>query len=107
MGGGLRMSSILRRARLQHGNEEPPAIGSADEPIRQREFIAELPGEPHSAFPCRPPLADASVSAYGFSTRRRPQPFSVFMKLSPLALSYGLPRRLIEPVRPWAASSAR
>ena len=31
----------------------------------------------------------------------------LFMKLSALALSYGLPRRLIEPIRPFAASSSR
>ena len=65
------MPSILRRARLQHRHEEPPANSSADEPTRQREFIAKLPGEPHSTSPCRAPLADASVSAYGFSTRTR------------------------------------
>src|ERR1700712_3265469 len=29
------------------------------------------------------------------------------MKLSALALSYGLPRRLIEPVKPWAAHRSR
>ncbi len=33
--------------------------------------------------------------------------FSVFMKLSALALSYGLPRRPIEPLRPCLASSLR
>ena len=32
---------------------------------------------------------------------------NVFMKLSALALSKGLPRQLVEPIRPWATSSAR
>jgi hypothetical protein len=31
----------------------------------------------------------------------------VFMKLSALALSYGLPRRPIEPTRPWTVSRWR
>ena len=61
------------------------------------------------AFAALPALLAAQETPFtpyrdGYAT---PSTFSGFMKLSALALAYGLPRRPMEPTRPLAARSCR